>query len=115
MAYRKREHVVEGFHDAEVGAVGGFLEAHELEDAHAFATDFAAELPDGQDIGIGIVGFESQQPVTEASPAAESFLRRAFQTRSDFSGSVTTVCTSSQNRGKGSPAVSRASGKVLRT
>ena len=58
MAYRKREHVVEGFHDAEVGAVGGFLEAHELEDAHAFAADFAAELPDGQDIGIGIVGFD---------------------------------------------------------
>ena len=29
---------------------------------------------------------ESQQPVTEASPAAESFLRRAFQTRSDFFG-----------------------------
>ena len=56
---------------------------------------------------------ESQQLVTEASPAAESFLRRAFQTRSDFSGSVTTVCTSSQNRGKGLAGGEQGFGKGL--
>ena len=42
---------------------------------------------------LGALGYVIWQQFHPAVPetAAESFLRRAFQTRSDFSGSVTTV------------------------